>query len=124
MINGVFVLRGPMRGPPTLRSWTTTKETAMAKLKNIHPGEVLLEEFLVPMNLSQNSLARAIGVAPRRINEIVLGKRAITADTALRLAKTFGTSEGFWLGLQADYDVEETRKIIGKDLAHVERIAA
>ena len=78
----------------------------------------------MPMNLSQNSLARAIGVAPRRINEIVLGKRAITADTALRLAKTFGTSEGFWLGLQADYDVEETRKIIGKDLAHVERIAA
>ena len=96
----------------------------MAKLKNIHPGEVLLEEFLVPMNLSQNALARAIGVAPRRINEIVLGKRAITADTALRLAKTFGISEGFWLGLQADYDVEETRKIIGKDLAHVERIAA
>jgi len=96
----------------------------MAKLKNIHPGEVLLEEFLVPMNLSQNALARAIGVAPRRINEIVLGKRAITADTALRLAKTFGVSEGFWLGLQADYDVEETRKIIGKDLAHVERIAA
>ena len=96
----------------------------MAKLKNIHPGEVLLEEFLVPMNLSQNALARAIGVAPRRINEIVLGKRAITADTALRLAKTFGTSESFWLGLQADYDVEETRKIIGKDLAHVERIAA
>ncbi len=96
----------------------------MAKLKNIHPGEVLLGEFLVPMNLSQNALARAIGVAPRRINEIVLGKRAITADTALRLAKTFGTSEGFWLGLQADYDVEETRKIIGKELAHVERIAA
>ena len=96
----------------------------MAKSKNIHPGEVLLEEFLVPMNLSQNALARAIRVAPRRINEIVLGKRAITADTALRLAKTFGTSEGFWLGLQADYDVEETRKIIGKDLAHVERIAA
>lgn len=96
----------------------------MAKLKNVHPGEVLLEEFLVPMNLSQNALARAIGVAPRRINEIVLGKRSITADTALRLAKTFGTSEGFWLGLQADFDVEETRKLIGKELAHVERIAA
>jgi addiction module HigA family antidote len=96
----------------------------MAKLKNVHPGEVVLEEFLLPMNLSQNALARAIGVAPRRINEIVLGKRAITADTALRLAKTFGTSEGFWLGLQADYDVEEARKIIGKDLAQVERIAA
>jgi addiction module HigA family antidote len=96
----------------------------MAKLKNVHPGEILLEEFLVPMSLSQNALARAIGVAPRRINEIVLGKRSITADTALRLAKTFGTSEGFWLGLQADFDIEEARKIIGKDLAQVERIAA
>ena len=96
----------------------------MAKLKNVHPGEVLLEEFLVPMKLSQNARARAVGVPPRRINEIVLGKRAVTAATALCLAKTFGTSEGFWLGLQADYDVEETRKIIGKDLAHVERIAA
>ncbi len=96
----------------------------MAKLKNVLPGEVLLEEFLIPMKLSQNALARAIGVPPRRINEIVLGKRSITADTALRLAKTFGTSEGFWLGLQADYDVEEARKLIAKDLAHVERIAA
>ena len=67
----------------------------MAKLKNVHPGEILLEEFLVAMALSQNAGARAIGVPPRRINEIVLGKRAITADTALRLAKAFGTSEGF-----------------------------
>ena len=96
----------------------------MAKLKNVHPGEILLEEFLVPMNLSQNALARAIGVPPRRINEIVLGKRAITADTALRLAKAFGNSEGFWLGLQADYDLEEARKVVAKDLARVDRIAA
>jgi len=96
----------------------------MAKLGNVHPGEVLLEEFLVPMGLSQNAVARAIGVAPRRINEIVLGKRAITADTALRLAKAFGTSEGFWLGLQADYDLEEARKVISKDLKKVERLAA
>ncbi|MEK7877096.1 MAG: HigA family addiction module antitoxin [Pseudomonadota bacterium] len=93
-------------------------------MKNVHPGEVLLEEFLVPMKLSQNALARAIGVPPRRINEIVLGKRSITADTALRLAKTFGASAGFWLGLQADYDVEEARKLIAKELARVERIAA
>lgn len=96
----------------------------MAKLKNVHPGEVLAEEFLVPMALSQNALARALGVPPRRVNEIVLGKRSVTADTALRLAKAFGTSEGFWLGLQADYDLEEARKVIGKNLAHVERIAA
>ena len=67
----------------------------MGKLPNIHPGEVLLEEFLTPMSISQNALARAIGVPPRRINEIVLGKRAITADTALRLAHYFGTSEQF-----------------------------
>lgn len=96
----------------------------MAKLKNIHPGEILLEEFLVPMGISQNALARAIAVPPRRINEIVLGKRSITADTALRLARAFGTSEGFWMGLQADYDLEETRKLIDEALRHVEKLAA
>jgi addiction module HigA family antidote len=82
----------------------------MKRLRNIHPGEVLLEEFLKPMNLSQNALGRAIGVPPRRINEIVLGKRGITADTAIRLAKHFGTSEQFWMGLLADYDLEEARR--------------
>ena len=98
----------------------------MAKktLPNIHPGEILQEEFLLPMNISQNALARAAGVPPRRINEIVLGKRSITADTALRLAKVFGTSEGFWLGLQADYDLEESRHAIGADLDRIERLAA
>jgi len=82
-------------------------------LPNIHPGEVLREEFLVPLGLSQNRLARELGVPPRRINEIVLEKRAITADTALRLARFFGTSEGFWMSLQADYDLERTRREIG-----------
>jgi addiction module HigA family antidote len=82
----------------------------MKRLPNIHPGEVLLEEFLKPMDLSQNAIARDIGVAPRRINEIVLGKRGITADTAIRLAKRFKTSEQFWMSLQADYDLEEARK--------------
>lgn len=96
----------------------------MAKLKNIHPGEILLEEFLNPMGISQNALARAIGVPPRRINEIVLGKRGITADTALRLSRAFGTSEGFWMGLQADYDLEETRKLIDEALRQVEKLAA
>ena len=85
-------------------------------LHNIHPGEVLLEEFLKPMGISQNRLARETGVPPRRINEIVLGKRAITADTALRLARYFGISEGFWMGLQADYDLEETRRQLGDRL--------
>ena len=75
-----------------------------------HPGEILLEEFLVPMGLSQNRIARAMGVPPRRINEIVHAKRSITADTALRLARYFGTSEQFWMGLQADHDLEEARR--------------
>lgn len=96
----------------------------MKKLPNIHPGEVLLEEFLLPMGISQNALARAIGVPPRRINEIVLGKRAITADTALRLAKTFGTSESFWMGLQADYDLEAARAGMAATLEQVQRLAA
>jgi addiction module HigA family antidote len=88
----------------------------MEKLKNIHPGEILLEEFLLPMNISQNMLARDIGVPPRRINEIVHSKRAITADTDLRLARALGTSEGFWLGLQVDYDLEEKKNNIKNQL--------
>ena len=88
----------------------------MEKLPNIHPGEILLEEFLKPLNISQNKLGRDISVSPRRINEIVLGKRAITADTALRLGRYFNVSERFWLGLQDDYDLEETRKKLGDRL--------
>ncbi len=76
------------------------------KIKPIHPGEILLEEFLKPMELSQNQLAKDIGVPPRRINEIVHGKRRITADTALRLAHYFKMSPQFWLGLQMDYDLD------------------
>lgn len=82
----------------------------MTQLANIHPGEILLEEFLKPMALSQNRLARGISAPPRRINEIVLGKRAITADTAVRLARYFGTSEKFWMGLQADYELEKVHR--------------
>ena len=83
----------------------------MKKMKPIHPGEILMEEFLIPMNLSQNKIATDIGVPPRRINEIVHGNRRITADTALRLAHYFKMSPKFWLGLQMDYDldVEEDR---------------
>ncbi|HHH36770.1 MAG TPA: addiction module antidote protein, HigA family [Gammaproteobacteria bacterium] len=96
----------------------------MKTLPNIHPGEVLLEEFLKPLGISQNKLARAMGVPPRRINEIVHGKRAITADTALRLARALGTSEQFWMGLQADYDLEKARKAARSALKKVENIAA
>ena len=94
----------------------------MRKLPNIHPGEVLLDEFLIPMGISQNALARSVGVPPRRINEIVLGKRAITADTALRLAKAFGTTPVLWLNLQNDYDVQVAEREIGKDLAKIEPV--
>ena len=96
----------------------------MRKLPNIHPGEILLEEFLTPMGISQTALARSIGVPPRRINEIVLGKRAITADTAVRLAHYFGTSEQFWMALQASYDLEEARKRLGRTLPNLETVAA
>ena len=83
------------------------------RLPNIHPGEVLAEEFLVPLGLSQNALARSLCVPPRRINEIVLGKRAISADTALRLARYFGTTPEFWMALQAAYDLEEAQTSLG-----------
>ena len=79
------------------------------KLPPIHPGEVLLTEFLQPMQLSQYALAKALGIPPRRINEIVLGKRAVTPDTALRLSRYFGLSERFWLNLQTRYDLEITK---------------
>lgn len=96
----------------------------MKTLPNIHPGEVLLEEFLVPMGISQNALARAAGVPPRRVNEIVLGKRGVSADTAVRLAAVLGTSERFWLGLQADYDLEEAHRALGTRISGLRRLAA
>ncbi|AKS23111.1 MAG: Plasmid maintenance system antidote protein, XRE family [Leptospirillum sp. Group II 'C75'] len=90
----------------------------------IHPGEILLEEFLKPMNLSQYRLAKDIHVPPRRINEIVKGKRAITADTALRLSRFFGMSEGFWLDLQSDYDLEKTRENLHEEMGRIKPLSA
>ena len=92
------------------RSSTTTS------LRNPHPGEILLLKFLAPMGLSQSALARAVGVPPRRVNEIVLGKRAVTADTDLRLTRYFGLSEGFFLRLQADHDLMARRREIAEEL--------
>jgi antitoxin HigA-1 len=83
------------------------------KMSPVHPGEVLLEEFLKPMGLSQNRLAVSVGVPPRRINEIVLGKRGVSADTALRLGRFFGTTPQFWLGLQTDYDLDVAADTLG-----------
>ena len=102
------------------RSSTTMTEL----LPNPTPGEILLEEFLKPLGLSQNALARALLVPPRRINEIVLGRRAVTADTDLRLARYFGLTDGFFLGLQADYDLMERRREIGGALESIAPRAA
>ena len=90
----------------------------------IHPGEILFEEFLEPLHLSQNRLANAIGVPPRRINEIVLGKRRITADTALRMSRFFGTSERFWMNLQSRFDLELERDRIGEALEQIKPLVA
>ncbi|MCR1838611.1 HigA family addiction module antitoxin [Pasteurella caecimuris] len=84
-----------------------------------HPGEILLEEWLKPLEISQYALAKAISVPPRRINEIIKGKRAITPDTALRLAAYFGTDAQSWLNLQTHYDIEQTKAVINDDLNHI-----
>lgn len=99
--------------PNTSKSSTTIDEDW---LHNPHAGEMLWLEFMEPMGLSQNALARAIDVPPRRINEIVNGKRAITADTDLRLARYFGMSEGFFLGMQIDYEIRERKRALGDEL--------
>lgn len=105
--------------PTTSRSSITTE-----LLPNPHPGEILLAEFLQPMGLSQTALARAVGVPPRRINEIVLGKRAVTADTDLRLARYFGLSDGFFLGLQTDFELMQRRRELGPTLKAIKPRAA
>ena len=86
------------------------------KISPVHPGEVLFEEFLRPMCISQNQLGRDLGVSPRRVNEIVHGKRSVTADTALRLATYFGNSPSFWLGLQMDYDLDVAEDTIASSI--------
>ena len=104
-----------------LKSATTTDADW---LKNPTPGDVLLEDFLKPLGMSQTALAKAIGVPPRRINEIVLGKRSVTADTDLRLARYWGLSEGFWLRLQTDHDLMEKRREMGVELEKITPRAA
>jgi addiction module HigA family antidote len=108
-----------MEEPKMSKSSTTTD-----LLPNPHPGEILLEEFLKPMELSQTALARAIGVPPRRVNEIVLGKRAVTANTDLRLARYFGVSDGFFLRMQHDFELMEQRRKIGAKLKAIRPRAA
>ena len=91
----------------------------MSRITPIHPGEILLEEFLQPMGVTQHRLAVSIGVPPRRINEIVHGKRRITADTALRLSRYFGTTDRFWLNLQTRYDLEIEKDHLGTTLEQI-----
>ena len=95
----------------------------MAKLPNIHPGEVLLEEFLKPMDITAYRLSKDLGIPQTRISQIIKGRRRITADTALRLSKYFGTSVKFWLGLQNDYDVEEEQEKIKNELQKIPVLA-
>lgn len=106
----------------TLKSATTTRKSEFLHVATV--GEILLEEFLKPLDISQNALARAIGVPPRRINEIVLGKRAVTADTDLRLTRYFGLSEGFFLRLQMDYDLRMRKREMTEALKAIRPRAA
>ena len=105
-----------------LKSSTTTGKSQLLAIPTV--GEILLEEFLKPLDLSQNALARAIGVSPRRINEIVLGKRAVTADTDLRLARYYKISEGIFLGLQSDFELRTQRRALGNKLDFIKPRAA
>jgi len=94
----------------------------MEKLLNIHPGEILLEEFLKPLNISAYRLSKDISIPQTRTSEIIKGNRSITADTALRLSYYFGNSAKFWLGLQNDFDLEEEKKLKARDLKRIKRI--
>lgn len=122
MISGGYVFTGQMEERTMSRSSIITDESEW--LANITPGEILLEEFLKPMGLSQTALAKAVGVPPRRINEIVLGKRVVTADTDLRLGRYFGMSQGFWMRLQIAHDLLERRRELGNALDVIQPRAA
>jgi addiction module HigA family antidote len=119
----------PVRPRQTLQTFLESvfhpnADAAHELLPNLHPGETLQLEFMTPLGLSQNTLARAVHVPPRRINELVHGRRAITADTDLRLARYFGLSEGFFLGLQADHDLMAQRRKLAGELESIEPRAA
>lgn len=114
-----------MRADVTMKTATLVKARSAVAVDHyapIHPGEILLTEFLEPMALSQTRLALTMEVSPRRVNEIVLGKRAITADTAVRLSRAFGTSAQFWLNLQTKYDLETLQAEHGNQFARIQRV--
>jgi addiction module HigA family antidote len=102
------------------RYWIIIKKgTGMKKLRNIHPGEVLQDEFLIPLGLSAYKLSKDLGIPQTRVSEILKGNRRVTADTALRLSRYFGNSAKFWLGLQDDFDLEEEEQMKSKELASI-----
>jgi len=125
MINGGSAFVGVTEDRKMSKSSTTTlRKREVRRSPNPHPGEILLEEFMKPLGMSQNALARALKVPPRRINELVHGKRAVSADTDLRLARYFKLHEGFFLGLQADYDLMEQKRKLGDRLDEIKPRAA
>jgi len=93
----------------------------MKKLPNIHPGQILKEEFLIPLNISASRLSKDLGIPQTRTNEILKGSRRITADTALRLSQYFGTTTKFWLGIQDDFDIEEEKSVTSKELESIKK---
>ena len=125
MIRSESVSPGRMVIVMKSRSSTTThRQVAVRRLPNVHPGEVLLEEFLRPMSISAYRLAKETALSQTRVSEIIRQKRSITAETALRLSKYFGNSAEFWLGLQNDYDLEESRMALGKELESIRTLSA
>ena len=106
MINGAFVFAGAGKTPKRLKLWIIFDVMTTKKIEPVHPGEILLHDFMEPLDLSQTALAKAIGVTPMRVSQIVRGQRAVTPDTALRLSRYFSTRPGWWLDLQTHYDLE------------------
>ena len=119
-----MVMPTRLRSSITIKELKVTVQQGQQKMEPIHPGEVLLEEFLEPMGISQYRLAKDINVPPRRINAIVHGERAITADTALRLSRYFGTTARFWLNMQTQYDLEKQRDKLAERLVEEVKVLA
>ena len=123
MTNGELSLSGFPAIALKLKLLTTTKRCKMKTLRNIHPGEILLEEFLIPLGISAYRLSKDTGIPQTRISAIIKGNRRITADTALRFSKYFGNSAKFWLGLQDDFDIEEENKALKSILDNIPQIS-
>ena len=121
MISGESFSGGTTELPLTFNLLTITNDSKMKRLRNIHPGEILSEEFLIPLQITAYRLSKAISIPQTRISEIIKGNRRITADTALRLSRFFGNSAKFWLGLQDDFDIEDELKQKRKDLDTIKR---